>query len=834
MKKLNVVNHTHWDREWYESFETFRGKLVEAVKLILNGLDSGQFEYFMLDGQTVVLEDLKEVLEAEMLEKLESYIMSGKIDIGPWYVLPDEFLVSGESLIRNLKLGMEISKDYGVNEFIGYLPDTFGHIGQLPQIFRGLGISWSLLFRGVNSERKSEVNFIGSDGTKIRSFVLPLWTGYYNHFLSYGDYRERLEKYIKDVEGYSHSDELLLLNGADHLIPWHGLGDRLKELEEELNVQIRQTTLRSYSALFENFDIKDEITGEQRDESKAYILTSVASARTYLKVQNQELEDEITSVAEPMELIKSLVTSEYKYNYLKHIWKTLLKNHPHDSICGCSIDKVHREMETRNMKIRDMIASIEHYASKGLIKSEAVDNKKLYVFNPHPYEVTRVIRTKIVLPLREGFIGLQDNEGKEVPLHILSREKKQVFMADVDLEPNWFESEEYEIIFEAKLKGMGFKEYWISEGKPSPQKIISEHLVENKYLRVWINQNGYLDIMNKESGKLYENANKFISSLDAGDEYTYSPPFEDVISQSRFLGVENILHTGITQQMTLLYELEQPQGLRSDRKGPSDVRVMSLIRTSVKLDRDSRTIEFDTHIDNRGMDHRLRVVFPVMKKVEHYYTDVSFDMVKRTPLENIYYDAEKQREVKVNTAPTDSFLEVPGEFGVLHRGLQECEVTSCSDSGDGAYLTVIRSVGWLSRDDIRTRGGGAGPKFQTPDAQCLGKHSFKYGITFGENTALEAKLMRIQPRVFQGNEITEGLDNILELDNKNLMVSAFYRSSQGNTILRLYNLSEGSESVKITGTWKEIYYGDLRDKRLERVEGELVIDGKKIVTLILQ
>jgi mannosylglycerate hydrolase len=830
-KRLNVVNHTHWDREWYESYETFRGKLVEGIKLILKGLGSGQFQSFMLDGQTIVLEDLEEVLETHYYEKLMSYIKEKKISIGPWYVLPDEFLVSGESLIRNLQLGIEISKELGTEEFIGYLPDTFGHIGQLPQIFKELGICWSLLFRGVGKGKDSEVRFIGSDGTEIKSLVLPLWTGYYNHFLTYEDYRERLRKYIEEITPYCTGEELLLLNGADHLIPCSVLKDRLAVLSKELNIDIRQTSVMDYVKNFENKQLADIIEGEQRDENKAYILTNVASARTYLKVQNQELEDEITHVAEPMELIKSLVGSEYKAKFLKQVWKTMLKNHPHDSICGCSIDKVHREMVTRSEKAKDMLLSIEYYAAKELITSQPIDNDKLFIFNPHPYEVKTTVVTTVLQRPDRGFIGLEDENGNRIPLHTLSRERKSVFKADVDLEPNWYDVNEYKIAFEVALKGIGFKELKIVEGSPSNIINSSGSSLENQYIKLWVNEKGYVDILNKVENKLYKNCNKFISSMDGGDEYTYSPPFDDCISESRFLGIRNMLISSPLKELTLIYEIEQPEGLREDRKGPALRKIKSELKTTIRLRGNSNTVEFETEINNRARDHRLRVLFPAGKKIEEYYTDVSFDLVKRVPLKEVYYDAERMKEVKVNTFPTDSYVYLKDGFSILHRGLQECEVTSCETEQDGVYLTILRAVGWLSRDDIRTRGGGAGPKFQTPEAQCIGCHTFSYALTFSDNPACEAKLFRTVPRVFAGVSIKPGVENLLSLSNSKLIISAFYKNEKGDITLRIYNPSNQIEKFRIHCPWQQVFSVDLLNNKKEVLSTELCIESKKIMTL---
>jgi len=833
MKTLNLVNHTHWDREWYETFETYRGKLIEAIKLILKALDEGQFEYFMLDGQTIVLEDLKDVLEPHYYEKLETYIREGKIAIGPWYVLPDEFLVSGESLIRNLQIGIERSKELSVNEFVGYLPDTFGHIGQLPQIFKQLNISWSLLFRGVNKDKKSEGYFVGSDGTRIKTLILPLWTGYYNHFISYDSHKEKLEKYIEDITSYSHTEELLLLNGADHLVPYNKLRDRTLELEKELNIAIKQSSLVDYTRKLENIELNETINGEQRDESKAYILTNVASARTYLKLQNQSLEDELTTIGEPMELIKSLISCEYKHKYIKHIWKTLLKNHPHDSICGCSIDEVHKEMETRNMKIEHMINSIVHYASNDLIDFQPVDNKKIFVFNPHPYEIKTVLRSKILLPVEESFIALRDSEGSEIPIEVLSVEKKMIFKADVDLEPNWYEAKEYEIIFEANLKGIGFKEYHIVDGNPPCKNNVFEPILENEHIKAYVNENGYINVFDKENNKIYRDLNKFISTLDCGDEYTYSPPFNDVISMTAFKGVERVINNKLYKEMILNYELSQPEELNYERKGPSEKRVISEIKTVITLKEGSKTLEFNTMVKNKAKDQRLRVIFPIGSSVDSFYTDVSFDMVLRKPLKDICYDAEKLKEVKVNTYPTDSFVHVPKEFSVLHKGLQECEVTTVDENNDGVFLTLIRSVGWLSRDDIRTRGGGAGPKFETPEAQCIGENKFYYALSFNDNPALEAKLFRVKPRVIQGNSIKKELENILYLNNSKVMVSAFYKNEKGDNILRLYNLWEDAQEFEVLGQWKEIYKLDLLNNRQGVMDKTIIINPKEILTLSL-
>ena len=832
-KRLKIVNHTHWDREWYESFETFRGKLSEGIQIVLKALDEEQFDYFMLDGQTVVLEDLKEVLEYETFERLEKYIREGKIAIGPWYVLPDEFLVSGESLIRNLQIGIDISKEYNTNEFVGYLPDTFGHIGQLPQIFKSLGINWSLLFRGVKSN-KSEAYFVGSDGTKIKTLVLPLWTGYYNHFLTYEDYEGRLKKYIEDVEKFSTNGELLLLNGADHLLPYNKLKDRLKGLSDSLSLNIKQTSLVEYTKSLDSIELEEEIFGEQRDESKAYILSNVLSSRTYLKKQNQVIEDEITLVSEPMELVKSLVKDEYKHRALEHSWKTLLKNHAHDSICGCSIDEVHREMETRNEKLKDMLKSIEYFAAKHVIKWDAVKNNKVYVFNPHPYKYKATIDCSIILPSEVKWFKLVDKWGSEVPMVIHSSERKNIFNADVDLEPNWCNVNEFIITFLSEFEYLGYKEYNIETGTTPISNLSIEPILENEFIKLWIGSDGYLCALNKKLQKEYTGLNQIISSMDCGDEYSYSPPIKDLLSRAKLISIDYVEKNQIYQEFKLNYSLLQPKELQTDRKSPSSEKIESAIETKVRLLNHCATVYFETKLVNNAKDHRLRVLFPVGKKVKEYFTDVSFDVVKRKPLDAICYHAEAMKEAKVNTYPADSYIDISEEFSAIHLGLQECEVGPYSNENDALYLNLLRAVGWLSQDSFSTRGGGAGPKFQTPEAQCLGEHVFKYGLTFEKDAAFQARIMRTSPKVVQGNEIKGGLEKILSLDNNKVLISAFHKTKNGNIVLRLYNTTHEEQKVKLSSLWKSYKLVDLLGRNFKDEKDIIVLKPLQILTLALE
>ena len=134
-----VVSHFHWDREWYRTFQAYRARLVDGVDTVLELVARDDGFRFVLDGQAVLVEDYLALRPAQR-EALARAIRAGRVAIGPWYVQPDTLLASGESLIRNLLVGREVCASMGACSGVAYLPDSFGHPAQLPQLFAGFGL----------------------------------------------------------------------------------------------------------------------------------------------------------------------------------------------------------------------------------------------------------------------------------------------------------------------------------------------------------------------------------------------------------------------------------------------------------------------------------------------------------------------------------------------------------------------------------------------------------------------------------------------------------------------------------------------------------------------
>ena len=230
MKANNIiiVPETHWDREWYLTFQEFRAKLVIMMDKLLYILETNpDYKNFTFDGQTIPIEDYLEV-RPEKEEEIKNYVKQGRLSIGPMYVLPDEFLVSGESLIRNLMIGHQIARGFGRVMNTAYIPDPFGHIAQLPQIVYGFDHSSIIFERGFGNEfleNELDMEFFWDSPGKAASVLgIHLIRGYgslafLNNSLEDGIYKKALDKIkrvVADIEHYTATPILLLNNGSDH------------------------------------------------------------------------------------------------------------------------------------------------------------------------------------------------------------------------------------------------------------------------------------------------------------------------------------------------------------------------------------------------------------------------------------------------------------------------------------------------------------------------------------------------------------------------------------------------------------------------------------------
>ncbi|MFL5960754.1 MAG: hypothetical protein ACJ75G_10860 [Gaiellaceae bacterium] len=360
-----VVPHTHWDREWYLPFEQFRLRLGAVVDGLLDTLEGdASFTSFTLDGQAIVLEDYVDV-RPENEARLRALLAAGRLEVGPSYVLPDEILVDGESLVRNLLFGRRICRRFGVEPSgAGYLPDSFGHPAQLPQILAGFGLRTFLFSRGLGDELDDAgVVFRWRSGPDevVACQMLPNY-GNFARLTWHHDAEQRLHAIVDafgELVSRAGGDEIVLANGSDHLPIEPELPEILAGLRRMFGAPFRIGRYDEHAPEAEGLP---EHEGELVGSRLQNVLRGVNSARIYLKQANERAQRRLLSIETAAALRTLREGAPYPAADLRLAWRDLLRNHPHDSICGCSCDEVHRDMLVRFEQLDRTLDFVEREA----------------------------------------------------------------------------------------------------------------------------------------------------------------------------------------------------------------------------------------------------------------------------------------------------------------------------------------------------------------------------------------------------------------------------------------------------------------------------------------
>lgn len=867
---IHIISHNHWDREWIFTSKYTNRWLVPFFDNLFEMLNRYPDYRFILDGQTMMVEDYLGQLSGEEMPskkaELRRYVKEGRLFLGPCYMQPDWTLVSGEALIRNLLIGHRMAESMGGAMKVGWLLDNFGQISQAPQIHRGFGIDGVFLWRGVGmkpDEMGSEFWWESPDGSTVLAVYL---LNTYRNAMALAETKEiaaeRVIAETKKLIPFASTPNVLLMNGyeqdpgPDNVLP---IIEQVNQ--ESKNMRVIQSTPPEYLEAIREFNPElPTLKGALYSGRYAPVLSGVFSSRMYLKQQNDGCQRALERWAEPFAVVAWVLGAQYPKEMLTKSWKILLKNHPHDDICGCSIDDVHRDMEERfnqSRKIADAVTakSLMAIASEINTSKMSEDGIALVVFNPSGWNRRSVVQVTLVLPPKVENFSLKDPGSRAIPYQLRGRREDEV-----------------EILFPVEdLPPLGYKTYYLVPG-PETEVVRAEagvtasksdRMMENEYLIVKINEDGSLKITDKRTGHQYDKLGYFEDGGDAGDTYDYSYPCQDRVITS--LGKEacvSLLESGpwVARFKIELY-LDLPVSLSESRtKRALGVRRYPIV-TYVTLTVGSPRLDFQTQILNVVKDHRLRVLFPTSLNPEYSYAGGTFDIVK-FPITAETYDKEiperlaglviaGRQTVPITTYPYRDFVDLTDEekgLAVVSGGLTEYEVLEGEKT---IALTLIRSVGWLARDDLLTREGDIGPKIFTPEAQCLGKHTFYYAVLphqgdwFAGRVTEYAEDHNLGPIIVQTTahpgKLPPKLSFIsLASDPPNaFLLTAVKRAEEGDDlIIRFYNAldKEIRGKVLVNLQVEEAWLTNLNEvikERLPLQKGVILVEarGKEIVTV---
>ena len=901
--QIYLVSHTHWDREWYWSYARYRVNLLRVMRDLFEKLEAGgEFKHFVLDGQLAVLDDYLAAYPAEA-GRIRALVEAGRVSLGPWYILPDEFLVSGEATVRNLQLGLRRGADLGGTVRVGYIPDSFGHLGQMPQILQQAGIDNFIYTRGNGDELDelgSEYWWLAPDGSRVLAVnqlggycngaalgMTEIWEAHTRREISLSLAVEKARKLISELAEASNGKVLLFNNGCDHHPAQRDFDAVIRALREAMpECDFHHTGHTQFlealkSAATTNMEFQGELLGGRHH----HILSGVWSARMYLKQQNELAQTLLEQVLEPLAAAASLQHGRhYPQGLLDECWRTLLLNHPHDSICGCSVDEVHREMLTRFDHIIQSVEEELRWLGRDTMPYFAPQREQdtqtaLAVFNPLPWRRDALARRMVILlpddqPIED--LELVDEQDQVVPFDVIQRQWAQRFwnvdyrgelswetqqqafapyrerfaeriLFDGPQEPEKLVDQYIDLQFIARdLPAVGHKRYRLRQrqlpvSQSEPDRVTCRvNTLENGLIRVTLKGNGCFDMEDLRDGRRWQKLNLLVDVEDAGDEYDWSHcANSQTLTSAECQGEVSVCYkTSLAAALEARFTMNLPRTLNADRKSRDTELIASPVVVRVELQSCSTIVDVRVRFDNQAEDHRLRARFASGVHTEYLSSDGQF-MVARRSLKRP--DDAHWVQPAPDAFPQQDFslVEKQGRgLALFNFGLPEIAAYQDEEGAAVMELTLLRAVGWLSRDDFPTRRNcNAGPTLFTPEAQCLGEAEYHYALmpcTKGVNeVASHCEEWRIPAIVRQGvlpGSLPDS-PSLVEVKGEGVRVSSLHlHRERGTLVIRLWNMQREDTCVelffgkRVLGAWSL----DLEEER----KGELPF-GDPALSLVL-
>jgi alpha-mannosidase len=766
----------HWDREWYAPYQHFRIRLVDLLDAALAHLDAHpEFRRFLLDGQMAVVDDYLSVRPAAA-DTLERLAASGRLAMGPWYVLMDEFCVSGETIVRNLQLGLRRAAAFGGALPVGYLPDMFGHIAQMPQLLSQAGLPHAVVWRGVPAAVNSTgFWWIAPDGSQVRAEYLPV--GYANGaFLpdNPDDLVRRVRAHEVELEAFLRpSTPLLLMNGSDHQPLQPGLPALLAAANRaQDHFEFGQSSLAEYLAAAPTEGLP-RWRGELRSGARANLLMGVLSNRVDIKVAAARAERQIERVAEPLATLW-LPPEAWPRALLDEAWLALIRNAAHDSVCACSSDAVVRTVRHRYDAATTLADEVTGRALA--LAAVAVNTPAPLVLNPGPVAASGVVEA--VLPGHDPLPGTQvldlvpdaveERRGRGADLGRLLAELtadgwlvngrgvsariatedgddgaaglvRLTIEADASRPPAlelaavmaeaWAQAgahRRHPLVVRVErrasqrvaarvsgIPGYGWATF-VPALADAEQVRAGPTWLENDLARVEVDADTGTFTLNGVAG-----LDRLVDGGDEGDTYNYSPPRADtLIDRPDAVDIRPLEGGPVRGRVQVRRSFTWPREIRDGRRvGSQAVEVI----TDLELRAGEPLVRVATRFDNPCRDHRLRAWFALPEPAQHTVAECAFATVRRGPPEG------GPHERPLATYPARRFV-TAGGLTVTHEGLLEYQLEK---GGTALALTLLRSTGLLSRPAPAYRPNAAGPALPLDAAQMIGPHRVRYAVAVG-------------------------------------------------------------------------------------------------------
>ena len=863
-----IIPHTHWDREWY--FTTSRSKIysLNHFKEIFDVLENNKnFSHFLLDAQLSIIDDYLEFHPYDE-NRIKKLVTEGKLIIGPWYTQTDQMVISGESIIRNLYYGIERAKDFGAYMKTGYMPDSFGQSAQMPQLLNGFNIKYNTFKRGLGDSHypKNEFYWESPDGSRVFNMYLDRY-GNFVYFTSEADSLNNLMTKLKEeTDRRSLIGTLTLYNGEDQRPIRKNLPEiveKLNELNPDSNFYI--STIDNVMEKAENNGFHyDTVKGEMTSGQFSRVHKSIYSTRADLKMKNNKNENLIVNISEPLSSIAYKSGFEYENRVFEQAWKLMAENAAHDSIGMCNSGETNNSIEYRNDTVKSLMDNLNDLKMREI--GSAIPEKDIFqfqVYNFLPYRRSGVLKAEIFTPFTD--IEIYDTDGTVYESKVLKSEKleeriKNKMKSEVGFNtndnPRWIKenAEIYKtelLIYLKDTLPLGYRTLFMRK-KESADKVYEYSTemneIENDLLNIRIQKNGSIIIKDKKNNLEKEGFLIFEDSGDAGDTYDYSEPYSDRILTSENSEIE-ILETeknSLLNKIKYSVKMNIPYNLTSREQEQDNIQIEFFVTLS--LEKNSSLVKVDIEVENKAIEHRVRVLFRTGIESVESIADQQFGTIRRpvylSEVENWRENGwnEKPRTIE----PMQSFVSLANDHenvSIITDCVREYQITG--EKFDTIALTLFRSTPEMGKAELKDRPGRASgmANWETPDANLLKNLKFNFAISIGKNEYSISKISNIskeyltpfyyyQAAEFKNVDIFFLMNkpeiqdvpfdySIFSSENRNCILSTVKKAEKENAlIIRVYNPDD-----KKSTDFDIIYHDDIKNTSLVKFDEETVMDN---------
>lgn len=702
-KTVYAYLHTHWDLEWYRNQQEFNLRFLEVMDIVIDELKNNKAPFFYLDGQVIALLNYLKYRK-DKIEEIKKLINDEKLIIGPFYASIDTYLVNINSMLKNVDLGYKYSKFFGQKgDFIGYLSDVFGISNSIFEVLKLKKIKNALIWRGVNPKKiNNHCDFIKND-------IKTTWLaqGYFNDFL-HNDNLEGLKKYLDKISKYS-SDTCLLPIGADHLGMLKDANEKIKRANEFLDdYEIVLINPIKYFKKVEYLNTTKE--KEFLDNSDTYILSGVYSARVAQKIRNNQVQNDLTRIIEPLNFY---LGEKYSEN-IEEIYENLIKNHAHDGIYGCSIDSVHKSIDARLEKNEQAICAIKkrligNFKEKHSICGKTKDKIGLFNLSNSKINVLKVqlpyiLNNSQIIDIKKGFCDELLYDVYKIPV---TEDITNLYTQLVEIKSNK--------IFEFNT---------LKIEKPNKNNKITNNSIENPFVKLFI-KNNRIYLLNKKTNESYEL--KLTDIKDVGDSYNFAP-------------------CGEYKEIDLIKtKIECDGNIQSILK-----LCFKDIELSAIIDNYCEFIKFKIKINNKKKNHKLQLNLILKENIKETVAQDAIGIINRKIDFNYkmqdYMPAKRPIELKSNAYPMQNFVCANNAI-VLTKGLHEYEIYK-----NELRICLLRAFSTISNPKNPARSIPAGPDLKTPLGQSLGIVNCEIILSFGNYK----KAFKILDNLFENYVVIDG------------------------------------------------------------------------------